>query len=390
MTISIQTRLSRSTVREGEPAALYLLVQITAPDEGQRTRPPLNLAAVVDRSGSMHGPKLAYTRQALRFLVDQTGAGDYLSITAFDDEVLTIAPTAHVTNKDALKAQIGQIEAGGSTNLSGGLLAGIREVRRHHGARGIHRVLLMTDGQANVGVTDPAALTAKARQMHEQGIQLSALGVGADFNEDLLAAMAEAGGGNFHFIANPDELPAIFAEELQGLLATVAQGLELQFRAAPGVAISRVVGYPPAGTPGEIRISLPDLHAGETKSLVLALDVEPAFAGERWLGRLELQGEEAALCQDVAVTIADSTAPEDTEVMQQVGLARSAEALDRAIEAADRQDFAGAAAILREASGPLGDPQLAFQAEALSNGQYDAVARKQMRAQSFRNRPGRR
>ncbi|HYF76969.1 MAG TPA: VWA domain-containing protein [Symbiobacteriaceae bacterium] len=393
MTIALNARLSRPVIQEGSPAALYLALQIQAPADLTATRPPLNLAAVLDRSGSMHGAKLAYTKTALRFLVGQTLPTDALALVTFDDEVQTLEPTL---------AAVAAIEAGGSTNLSGGLLAGYKATRAQFDKARINRVLLLTDGQANVGITDPAALAKKAAQIKEQGIGLSTLGVGADFNEDLLAAMAEAGGGNFHFIANPDEIPAIFAEELQGLLATVAQGLDLTFRAAPGVTVASVIGYPPRGTPHEVKVALPDLHAGETKTLILALEVDPAFAGDHLLGHVHLNGEEVDLSLDVTVTVADSTAPEDSDVLKEVHLARAAEAQQQAIDAADRNDRTTAAQILRSAAAPLAFvaqndatvqerlADLSAQAQALESETYDAVTRKQMKAQAFRNRPGRR
>lgn len=222
------------------------------------------------------------------------------------------------------------------------------------------------------------------KELLEQGIQLSAPGLGADFNEDLLTAMAEAGGGDFHFIENPDQIPAIFAAELQGLLATAAQGVQLIFRAGSGVSVTRVIGYPPAGKPERVELALPDLYSGEVKSRVLELSVEPGFAGERPLGAL-------------------LSAPADDEVMKQLFIARSAEALDQAVERADQLDFHAGSAVLREVAAPLaqlaqetGDADLQARADELQRRaaelqehQYDKLSRKQMKAQSFQSRRGR-
>ncbi len=403
MTIALKTRLTRSAIPEGEEARLYLLVQLAGAAQVGGDRPPLNLAAVIDRSGSMAGPKLAYTKQALRFLVDQLAEPDFLSIVAFDDQVGLVFPAGHVMNKEALKARVGALEDGGSTNLSGGMIEGYKQVRKHLAPRQVNRVLLMTDGQANVGVTNPDALVGKVTELCERGIQISTLGVGADFNEDLLTAMAGAGGGNFYFIENPDQVPAIFAKELQGLLATVAQGLEVVFSPAPGVAVLGAAG-----------MSLPDLYAGEVKSLIFELAVEASFAGERALGQVLLtgvaaaDGSDLALTQDLSITVTGDSlllgAPEDPEVLREVYLARSAEALDQAVQQADRQNFAASGAVLREAVAPMldlalatGDEELlargrelADRAVAMEGRSYDAVARKQMKAQSFQTRTGRR
>jgi Ca-activated chloride channel homolog len=413
MAVTLQTRLNRPALPEGVEARLFLLIQLTADQVAATGRSPLNLAAVVDRSGSMAGAKLAHTKQALRFLVDQVDQPDYLSITTFDNEVATLQPAAHIANKDGLKAQIAAICDGGSTNLSGGMIAGYREVRRHRAKERVNRVLLMTDGQANVGVTDPTALVTKVRGLQEQGIQLSTLGVGDDFNEDLLTAMAEAGGGNFYYIQNPDQIPQLFAKELSGLLATAAQGLQIRFEAAHGVTVAGVIGYPPAGDPAAVTVSLPDIYGGEVKSLVLELALSAAFAGERSLGSLSaayadaVTGADVALTQDITVTVTGDSAllesPDDPEVMKQAYLARSAEALDQAVNAADRHDYAAGGHTLMSAAAPMaalametGDADLAAraaelqeQARQLQEQQYDAAARKQMKARSYQSRTGR-
>lgn len=413
MTVSMQSRLNHRCIREGEPATVYLLVQISASAAQAGARQPLNISAVIDRSGSMAGPKLAYTKTAIRFLVDQMEGDDYLSLVAFDDQVSLLFPAGHVVQKDALKAHVAGLCEGGSTNLSGGMITGYREVRRHLAKERLNRVLLLTDGQANVGVTDPALLVQKVKELREQSIQLSALGLGADFNEDLLTAMAEAGGGEFHFIENPDQIPAIFAAELQGLLATAAQGVQLIFRAGHGVSVTRVVGYPPAGKPERVELSLPDLYSNEVKSLVLELAVEPGFAGERPLGALFLActesdtGAELSIRHDLTATVTGDSAllsaPADEEVMKQLYLARSGEALEQAVERADRLEFSEGSLTLCEVAEPMarlametGDAQLQARAEELQRRAaelrdqvYDKVTRKQMKAQSFQSRRGR-
>lgn len=149
----------------------------------------------------MAGQKPAYTRQALALLADHLESADQLAVVVYDDQVQTLLASAPVVAKDPIKALLSGIESGGSTNLSGGLAAGMQQAAPHVAPDRVTRVLLLTDGLANVGVTDPDTLTAWTRTWRERGIALSTLGVGDDFNEDLLVALAEAGGGNFHYIA---------------------------------------------------------------------------------------------------------------------------------------------------------------------------------------------
>lgn len=414
MSVSLYTRLNRPMIAEGEEATVYLLVQLAAEQNREGVRPPLNIGAVVDRSGSMAGPKLDYTKRALRFLVEQTDQTDRLAIVAFDNEVQLVCPSAPVVNKDLLKAKVDTIWDGGSTNLSGGMVAGYREVKRHRIEGGVNRVLLMTDGHANVGVTSPGALVKKAQELREQGIQLTTLGVGEGFNEDLLTAMAEAGGGNFYFIANPDEIPQLFARELQGLLSTVAQGLEVRFQAATGVQVEGVVGYQPSGSPGQVSVTLPDIYAGEVKALVLELRVEAAFAGTHRLGALTLSYTEATsaaevtLSQEVSFQVTGESeslsAPEDPEVLKHLYLARSHEAVEQAVNRADQQQFGASGHVLREAAAPMaslaeatGDVELAAraaelrqQAEMVEQQKYDVMMRKTLKMQQHQTRSGRR
>ncbi|MFZ5817883.1 MAG: vWA domain-containing protein [Bacillota bacterium] len=407
--LSLTARTERAHIPPSG-GALHLLLQIGAESVAAGERLPLNLAAVADRSGSMHGPKLTYTKEALRFLVDQMGPADFLSVITYDDQVETLAPSHQVVHKDALKAAIRRIESGGTTNLSGGLATGMQQITAHARPRQVNRVLLMTDGLANVGVTDPETLIGWARAWRSRGLTLSTLGVGDDFAEDLLVALAEAGGGNFHYIADPDKIPAIFARELDGLLQVAAQGLQLQFEAEPGVAIDGVLGYPPAGTPQAITLDLPDIYGGEVKSVILALTVAAPPADGR-LGRATLRFMDAAGPEPQSVTLEVSIgvtaepglleAPPDPEVARQVGLARAGQAREEAVLLSDQGDLEAGARALEFAAAALAPmaahdaeaaeqyAALQSQAEALRSAQYDKGMRKQMRQDSFQARQGR-
>ncbi|MDB4898021.1 MAG: hypothetical protein JWN15_4283 [Firmicutes bacterium] len=410
-TLTVTTRLDRAHI-PASGGTVNLLVQLSAPSSPTQSRLPLNLAAVVDRSGSMDGPKLEHTKQALRFLVDQVADRDRLAIITYDDQVQTLLPSQSLTHKDALKAQLACIESGGSTNLSGGLATGMQQITPHAGPDQLSRVLLMTDGLANVGVTDPETLVGWVRTWRQRGLALSALGVGDDFNEDLLVAMAEAGGGSFHYIADPDQIPAIFAQELDGLLSVAAQALNLTVQAEPGVAIEGVIGYQPTGSPHAVSLTLPDLYGGEVKSLLvrLAVAAPPADGKLVHLTLNYLPATANAMPQtvdiDVNIHISDDAAllaaPPDAEVSRQVKLADAAQAREEAVALADQGDLRGGArrlaeaAIVMESLATSGDTEaeqqmaaLRTQAEAMESDRYDKAARKQLRHDSFQTRQGR-
>lgn len=407
--LTLCTQLDRTCISPSG-GELYLLVTITAPPPASTGgRPPLNLAAVVDRSGSMYGAKLHFTKQALRFLVDQVGQSDRLAVVTYDDEVTVPLPSQPVAQKDAVKAMLANIAAGGSTNLSGGLATGMQQIRPHAGRGLVSRVLLMTDGLANVGVTDPDTLVGWARAWRQKGLGLSTMGVGDVFNEDLLVALAEAGGGNFHYIEDPDKIPEIFSRELQGLLEVAVQGLQLRVEVEPGVAVAGVIGYRPQGSPQRAEVTLPDLYGAEVKSVLIRLAVAAPPADGK-LGRVVLDylpaapgGEPSTITAEVSLAVtadpARLSAPPDEAVMRQVRLSEASAAWDEAIALADEGDLQGAAVRLfraaedLEAQAAAGDSgaaeqaaALRTQAETITAAPYDATTRKRMRHQGFQSR----
>lgn len=410
--LTLCTRLERTCISPSG-GELYLLVTLAAPPApAPDGRPPLNLAAVVDRSGSMAGAALYFTKQALRFLVDQVAEADRLAIVTYDDEVRVPLASQPVAHKDAVKLLVDGITAGGTTNLSGGLAAGMQQIRPHSGPDRVSRVLLMTDGLANVGVTDPDVLVGWARAWREKGLGLSTLGVGPHFNEDLLVALAEAGGGNFHYIADPDQIPRIFQEELEGLLQVAAQGLQLTIEAEPGVAVTGVLGYRPEGNPDRAVVILPDLCAAEAKHVLVRLAVAAPPADGR-LARVVLHyvpatpgGQPGTIEADVSLEITEDptrlSEPPDEAVRRQVRLSQASAAWDEAVELADGGDLQGAAIRLFQAAEALeaasarGDGEaleqaaaLRAQAEAITSVPYDTHTRKRMREEGLRRRRGR-
>jgi Ca-activated chloride channel family protein len=217
--------------------------------------------------------------------------------------------------------------------------------------------LLLTDGLANLGITDPGRLTAMARQKREEGITTTTMGVGLDFNEDLLVQMASQGGGAFYFIDDPDQAPDIFAEELGDMQTVVGQNLIITLTPGPGVRFVRQLhAYPKDERDHKITFHLGDLHADETKQLVLELQV-PGLeeSGEAELARLRFDYDElregGVTHQTIEVPIAVNVVPEDdfeeqapdADVVKATLLLRAARAREEAVRHADHSDFRQAA-----------------------------------------------
>jgi Ca-activated chloride channel family protein len=269
--IKVQARLSHPVVHAGEPTEVFLRVDVTGLGETGK-RSPLDLAVVLDRSGSMRGKKLLYAKKAVDTLIDRLLPSDHLALVTYDSHVDTIFARRRVDDALVMKTKVALIETGGCTNLSGGLVEGLQQLGQDKAA--LRRVLLLSDGLANEGVTDLDGLADLAHQGAKAGKSVSTFGVGVDFNEELLRTLADVGGGNYYYIASPDDIPGIFMEELGELGDVVAQNVLIDFKPR-GVEILGVLGFNSSRLPAQAG----SVRAGGVRSIMLALRV-PA-AGER-------------------------------------------------------------------------------------------------------------
>lgn len=271
-----------STLPAGADAQTNLLLRFRA-DLPEAPRRQLNLALVIDRSGSMAGTPLQQALKAAESVVDQLTPSDMLSVIVYDDDVDTVVPPQPVTAPAALKQALRRVHAGGLTNLSGGWLQGCGYVKAQLDPQKVNRVLLLTDGHANVGIHDPGILTATAGHKAEEGISTTTLGFGDGFNEDLLIGMARAASGNFYFIQSLDDATDVFGIELDSMRAVVSHNLQVTLTLEPGVTLVDTLSLASVSQDeaGHTVLTLGELYEGEDKLLGLRLALSAAPLGPR-------------------------------------------------------------------------------------------------------------
>lgn len=251
---------------------IYLYVDLQAQKiETSKERIPLNISLVLDRSGSMSGKPLEYVKKATKFVIDNLHSSDVVSIVQYDSVVDVVSESKQVTNKQDLHKRIDSIQSRGMTNLSGGMLEGYKQVKSTKKDNYVNRVLLLSDGHANQGITDVKKLQEIAQtKFRELGIGLSTFGVGADFNEDLMTNLSEYGGANYYFIESPEKVPEIFAQELEGLLAVIAQNARFSVKFDSDVlACEKVYGYPSDIKSDSVSVNFNDIFSEEQKSILI-------------------------------------------------------------------------------------------------------------------------
>jgi Ca-activated chloride channel family protein len=239
------------------------------------------VAIVLDKSGSMLGEKLRRAKDAAIASIDRLGPEDIVSVIAYDHTVEVLVPATKVSDRAVIRAAIEQLSATGSTALFAGVAKGAAEVRKFLDRQRVNRIILLSDGQANSGPSSPAELGELGASLIKEGISVTTLGLGLDYNEDLMAALARRSDGNNYFIENSNDLATKFAFEFDDVTSVVAQEVTVRINCAPGVRPVRVLGREAEITGQSVTAYLNQVYGEQEKYLLLEVEVPAGADGAR-------------------------------------------------------------------------------------------------------------
>ncbi|RZW24691.1 MAG: VWA domain-containing protein [Desulfobulbaceae bacterium] len=276
--INVDTRLVHNKVLIGSDGKVSMEITLSAldlPDYHRIAEQPVDLIVVLDRSGSMSGQKIHDARTAVLRLLDKLTGIDRFSLISYANNVYTHTPLVpmNYANTDRLRRQVANIRSGGGTNLGGGLQRGVNMFMSSYDNGRQRKIILISDGLANQGITDPYRLGAMASNGPEYNFSVSSVGVGYDFNEILMTTIADHGGGNYYFLENPEYFADVFEKEFKTARRVAANGIEIRIRLQNGVTLSDGGGYP-IKMDGNTAIIRPgDLLSGQKRSFFLTYHV---------------------------------------------------------------------------------------------------------------------
>lgn len=313
--VTVSTTLSHPYTMKQKSQTVYATLDLKAEKVEGKDRPALNLAVVIDRSGSMQGKKVRYVKEAAHKIVNMLEGRDQLGIVTYADGASLDYASGPVTadNKEQMHAAIDSVDATGSTNISEAFQRAVDEVRNNQGEETVNRVILLSDGKPTAGIRDQSQLAGMAHEQMLEGVVLTTMGVGLDYNEDLMSQMAQKGGGSYYFIEKPDQTTSIFEDELAKLGSTVASDASAVLKLADGVTVEKVYGYPHRTKNGNVHISLTDFYGGQDKSVLLKLNVEPGNSGKNPVMDLDLDYTDVTRDRPIETSLSVSTQATDNQ-----------------------------------------------------------------------------
>lgn len=276
--VALEVALADPVMVAGKKSTTYIKVGLKGFQlPTAEARANVNIALVIDKSGSMQGKKIEKAKQAAIEAIDRLRSNDIVSVIVYDQGVQVVLPATKLSDKATAKNAIRRINAGGSTALFAGVSKGAAEVRKFLDDNRVNRVILLSDGQANVGPDSPGELGAFGASLLKERIAVTTLGLGLDYNEDLMTQLASKSNGNHLFIEDADELIAVFDHEFRDVLSVVAQEVMIDMKVSEGIRPVRVLGHDADIHGQQVTIQLNQLYAEQERFILMEVEV-PATA----------------------------------------------------------------------------------------------------------------
>lgn len=361
--IQVRVELDRGVLPadQQQTAVVKISLVADAPPE-KMNRPPVNLCIVMDRSGSMQGNKIEQARKAALEALSRLGPQDIFSLVIYDSKVETLIPAGRMKDQARARELIRGIRPGGNTALFGGVSQGAAELRKalgDHAEGMVHRMILLSDGLANVGPATPEDLGRLGVSLQKEGISVTTIGVGTDYNEDLMTRLAQRSDGNTYFVENENDLARIFGQELGDVLNVVARNIRIQIICPENVKPLRSIGRDATIRGQKVELNLNQLYGNQERFLLLEVEI-PATPADTELPVMSAAVHyrnifsEKDESQDLALNARFSRQEEEVKasfnevVIKEVLLQESALAKEEAIKLAEQGDQKAAVEVLRQ------------------------------------------
>ncbi|MBS2016948.1 MAG: VWA domain-containing protein [Deltaproteobacteria bacterium] len=307
-TLLVDARLGHASIAKNARGETFLFAQVGASDDKEaaaKAAPPMNLALVIDRSGSMKGDRIANAMNAAVSAIERLRDGDSVTVVAFDTVAKVVVPPTRVSaaSRGQMENAVRSIRLGGDTCISCGMQEAMQQLAQTSltGDR-VNRMILLSDGATNAGIKDMPGLRAMANRMSGKGVSISTIGVDVDFDEKVMAALANEGNGRHYFVANASGLPAVFSQEFDDLLASVAKDAELSIELAPGVEVAEVFDRTFRREGNRIIVPFGTFSAKQEKTVLVKLRVPADRDGNQPVADVKLAYRDLVKKSDASTT----------------------------------------------------------------------------------------
>ncbi len=358
--VTLKADLGSSVIHTSERGRIYLRLSLRALVEDiKEKRTPVNVALVLDRSGSMQGDRIAAAKEAAQMALNRLSAEDVISVVAYNHGVETVQPAAHLADFDVLKRRIEALKASGRTALYAGVEEGARQTREFMSLDKVNRVILLSDGLANVGPSRPQDLADLGQKLGGDGISVTTIGLGLQYNEDLMSKLALASDGNHAFAETPENLVRIFNSEFGDVLSVAAQDIIIHIECQPGFKPKRIFGRKAKIDGNRISLKLNQLYHAQEKYLIVEVesdqttnagtaDIADVKIDYLNLGNKQREQVNQALSVEFSDDIDRARTSVNKSVMTQVATQIANERNEQAVSLRDKGDIDGARKLLQD------------------------------------------